>query len=277
MSSAGVWAATWVRFAFGVPVSGALLFTLFLLNGEIHIDNDRDFLIFSAIGAVMQIMGTMTLLRSMENSSFALGATLQHSSLAITAVFGFFVLGDSLSFLTWCGIFLASLGMILASWPKATLDKEKIASDIAAGLWGLGSGICFAISVNSFRGAVLAVSPNATLFASALTVSWVQFTQGLGLGVYLFIWQRQNLILAIKSWRQSLCAGAMGSAASIMWFLSLGLAPAALIKAVNLLIESPASIIIGAIKFKEKLPWIKLLAIALILMGVIATIMPQLL
>ena len=276
MSSAGVWAATWVRFAFGVPVSGALLLVLYIMNGEIHIEKPREFLIYSAIGAVMQIMGTMTLLKSMENSSFALGATLQHSSLAITAVFGFFVLGDNLGLVSWLGILIASIGMVLASWPKATLDKDKIASDIAGGLWGLGSGICFAISVNSFRGAVLAVSPDATLFASALTVTWVQFTQGLGLGLYLFLWQRQNLFLAVKSWRQSLSAGAMGSAASIMWFLALGLAPAALIKAINLLIESPASIIIGAIKFKERLPFIKLLAIALILLGVIATIMPQL-
>ncbi len=276
MSSAGVWAATWVRFAFGVPISLGVFLTLSIVQGTIGIAEPKAFVIYSAIGAFAQIMGTMTLLKSMENSSFALGATLQHSSLAITALFGFFALGDNLSAISWSGILIASIGMILATWPKSGSTKAVALSDLRAGLWGLGSGLSFAISVNSFRGAVLSVTPDATLIASALTVTWVQFTQGLFLGLYLLIWQRANFIIALKSWKQSLSAGAAGASASIMWFLALGLAPAAMIKAINLLIESPASIIIGAFKFKERLPMRKLIAIALILIGVIATIMPQL-
>lgn len=276
MNSAGVWAATWVRFAFGVPVSGGAYLLLVATQGPIAIQNPKLFFLYAAIGAFAQIMGTMTLLKSMENSSFALGATLQHSSLAITALFGFAVLGDDLTTLSWVGILIATIGMFLATWPKKGASRAVALSDIRAGLWGLGSGLGFAISVNAFRGSVLAVSPDATFIASALTVSWVQFTQGVFLGAYLLIWQRENFITAVKSWKTSLSAGAAGASASMMWFLALGLAPAAMIKAINLLIESPTSIIIGAIKFKERLPLRKLLAIALILIGVIATIMPQL-
>jgi drug/metabolite transporter (DMT)-like permease len=76
--------------------------------------------------------------------------------------------------------------------------------------------------------------------------------------------------------RASLLAGFAGAAASACWFAALTLAPAALVRALNALVEAPAATLMGWIKFKERLDLRRALGAALIVVGVIATVLAQL-
>lgn len=272
MNDAGVWAATWVRFAFGVPISLIVLLVLFFFRGNFNLHIELNFFLIASIGALAQVMATAALLKSMHSSSFALGATLQHSSLLITALFGFVFLGDKLNNIVWFGFICATIGMVISSWPKNKLDKAKLKETIYGGLFGLLSGACFAVSANCFRSSVLMLESPPSLFSSCFTVCYVQFVQALGIGIFLYAFEKKNFIIALKSWRESLSAGAAGASSSIIWFLVLALVPAALARTVNLLIEAPFSIIIGMVKFKERASFQKIVAITLIVIGVILAI-----
>lgn len=273
LGECGTWAATWVRFAFGFPVSFAVFVVIAIHNGGFAIAKPMQFVTLSLIGALAQVLATAALLKSMDKASFALGATLQHTSLLITAMFGWLFLGDLLSKYVWLGIFLATFGMAIATWPRGEIEKENLGKTIEGGLWGLVCGACFAVSANAFRMAVLSVSTSPNFLASSLTVSFVQLAQTIGVFIYLWVFERQNLKLALKYWKQSLGAGVAGASSSVMWFLALALVPAALARAVNLAIEAPTAIIIGAMKFKEGFNLKRIIAIALIVAGVIIAVM----
>jgi drug/metabolite transporter (DMT)-like permease len=273
LANSGVWAATWVRFAFGVPLSVLVLLIFFILRGNFYLPYNPYYLALCTIGAITQVLATAALLKAMQASSFALGATLQHSSLIITAIFGALFLNDDLPFLAWFGVFVASIGMIIASWPKGDLGQDNFAKSAIGGIFGLISGACFAISANSFRAAVLNIAPIPDLFSSTYTVVIVQSLQAIGLGLFLYFFRRKNLYIAIKSWRESLKAGITGASSSIIWFLALALVPAALARAINLLVEVPTSIFIGAKHFREKPNLRKLIAIFMIVCGVLLAIL----
>jgi len=78
MASAGTWAATWVRFAFGVPISLAVMLVLMFIMRHPLYNLSFDFVIIASIGALAQVLATAALMKAMQASSFALGATLQH-------------------------------------------------------------------------------------------------------------------------------------------------------------------------------------------------------
>lgn len=269
----GTWAATWVRFAFGLPISLAVFVSIVIYNGGFDIAKPANFIINASIGALAQVLATAALLKSMDKASFALGATLQHTSLLITAIFGSLFLGDILSQNVWLGIFLATMGMGLATWPRGQIEKQNLKKTIEGGMWGIVCGACFAVSANAFRVAVLSVSSVPNFLASSLTVSFVQFLQTIGVFIYLLLFERANIKKALKYWPQSLGAGIAGASSSVLWFLALALVPAALARAVNLAIEAPSAIIIGALKFKEGFNIKRIIAIILIVLGVIIAVL----
>lgn len=269
---AGIWGATWVRFAFGFPISLLAFVIILFFSNHNNLHFEFKFLIIGAIGALAQVLATAALLKSMQKGSFALGATLQHSSLLMTALFGLVFLGDRLGIIQWIGFLSATIGMILSSWSKGKIFDIENKDNLLSGFYGLLCGFCFAISANCFRSSVLILQENPTILVSCLTVFYVQFVQAFFLGLYLYIFERTKLKLALASWHQSLGAGFAGSASSIVWFLVLALVPAAIARTINLVIEAPLSAFIGYFKFKEKIEIRKIIAIILIIFGVILAI-----
>lgn len=270
---AGVWAGTWVRFAFGVPITFLALIIVVMMRGSFNLNVGFYYYLVCFIGAVAQVVATAALLGSMERSSFAIGVTFNNSSVILTALYGVAFLGDHLKVLAWCGILLSTVGIIIASLPKGGIGKQIDWKDaaMAAGL-GILSGALFAISTNSYRVAVNLVEHNPNFYSSIITVLIVQLMQAIFLGGIMFVLQRRQLIMALDDWKSSLNAGWAGAIGSILWFVALGLMPAAIVRVVNLIIEMPVSILMGWLKFKEKLATSKIIAIILIVAGVIMAI-----
>lgn len=265
MKEAGVGAATWVRFAFGVPITFLFFCIIYYFNQDFIFSNSQSFWINASIGALAQVLATAALLLAINSSGFAIGIALQHASLIITAVFGVVFLKDHLSVLAWIGMFIISIAMIIYSIPQT----KGLKLDIKSAIWGLVSGSIFAVSGNAFRIAVNEVNKVADLSSGTFTVLIVQILQTIFLGLFLFIFYRKNLFIALKNWKDSLKAGGSGAFASILWFTALGLAPAALVRAINLLIETPFSIYVGYKTFKEKPKTKDIIVIFMIIIGVI--------
>ncbi len=272
---AGPWGATLVRFLFGLPFAIVFLGLVWWLAPPVAPKISVKVLLILAIGATAQVCATAALIASMRASSFALGSTFQHMSLPLAALFGAVFLGDILKLWAWLGILIATLGLLVASWPQGGFRAGLKAGPGAfkAGLYGLLSGACFAVSANSFRACGMEIDPMAPFFSSSVTLVMAQSLQSVVLGVALYVFDRRALGALFADLKTSTLAGFAGAAASACWFAALTLAPAALVRAVNALVEAPAATLMGWVKFKERLDARRAFGAALIVGGVLLSVL----
>lgn len=270
---AGPWGATLVRFLYGLPFACLFLGLVWWLAPPSSFQIGSDFWFAAPLGATAQVCATAALIQAMRASSFGLGSTFQHMSLPLAAVVGVLFLGDRLSLWGWLGIWGATAGLLLASWPT-----KGIAGGIAgfkAGFFGLASGACFAVSANCYRLCGLAIDPGAPLFSATFTLVCVQALQSFVLGSILWLFDRRALAAVAADGRASWSAGFTGAAASACWFAALTLAPAALVRAINALVEAPAATLLGWIRFKETIDLRRGIGSALIVAGVVVCVLGQ--
>jgi drug/metabolite transporter (DMT)-like permease len=274
---AGPWGATLVRFLFGLPFAVLFLAIAWRVTPATDFNFTGKVVFVLPIGATAQVCATAALLASMRASSFALGSTFQHMSLPLAAVFGAVYLGDHLGVLAWSGIIMATLGLLVASWPNGGFRAGLKAGPGAfqAGLYGLLSGACFAVSANAYRTCGMEIAPDAPFLSSSITLVLAQTLQSVVLSAILFVFDRRALRALFGDLRASLVAGFAGAAASACWFAALTLAPAALVRAVNAVVEAPMATVMGWVKFRERLDPRRILGASLIVFGVVTTVMAQ--
>jgi drug/metabolite transporter (DMT)-like permease len=276
MSTAGPWGATLVRFLFGLPFACLFLLiaSLFLRVGGIP--SSTVFWQSSLIGGGAQVLATAALLSSMKGG-FALGSTLQHSSLPLAAAFGAIALGDALRPWAWFGIALATFGLVVLTLPKSLVgsaQKSDVSTEAALDqslkpiLFGIAAAVLFAISANAYRAAGLATELSSPIAAGLVTLVAVQLIQTLGLGAFLLVLDRRALRAIGSDLKVSTAAGMLGSAASALWFISYAMVPAALVRAINALVEAPSAAVVGFFKFGERPSKRTLVGLGLLVAGV---------
>jgi drug/metabolite transporter (DMT)-like permease len=265
LAGGGPWGATLVRFLFGLPFSLAFVGIALAVWPETSPHFGARFWIMAALGAAAQIGATAALLVSIHRSGFGLAAIFQQSSLPFAALLGWLALGESLSAAGWIGVVMASLGLFVLAWPKA----EATTPAGISGAWlGLLSGAFYAVALNTFRVANLTVEPGHPIVAAVLTTSATQAMQTVALVLWLMARDRAALIAVLRAWRQSLSAGFFGAAASALWLMALGLAPAGQVRAVGV-VEMPIAAAAGRKLFAERLSWRQVLLGALVALGVV--------
>lgn len=250
IGDAGPWGATLVRFLFGLPFSYAVLAVVAVATPTAEPHLSGRFVAAVLAGAVSQVAATAALLMAMRQSGFAVATFMQQASLPLAAIMGFVVFGDPMSPVRWAGLAAASAGLVILSWPKDAAAKEKGA--VAGALYGLASGAAFAVALNGYRQAGLALEPAHPIFAAVTALAVAQTLQTLGLGGWLAAVRPGALRAVAASWRQSLGAGFFGTAASVCWFSALALAPAGQVRAVGV-IEGPVAALAARRLFKERL------------------------
>lgn len=266
IGEAGPWGATLVRFLFGLPFSLVLFGVVALLTPGAEPHPSLRFALAVSIGAMGQVGATAALLVAMRGAGFAVATFMQQSSLPLGALIGFAVFGDHLSPQAWGGLLLACVGLVILSWPKA--DAAKGAGPGA--LMGLASGACFAVTLNAYRQAGLALEPDHPLYSASAAVCVAQALQSAVLGLILAVRSPQSLRAVAASWRPSLGAGLFGAAASACWFSALALSPAGPVRAVGV-IEAPIAAAAGRRLFKERLTAIQLIGGLATATGVVLT------
>lgn len=248
ITEAGPWGATLVRFLFGLPFSLLILAGVALATPDAQPHVSARFLIAVSIGAAGQVGATAALLVAMRGAGVAVATFMQQASLPLGALAGWILFGDHLSLSGWIGLALACFGLGVISWPS----RNDLTQARGAILMGLVSGACFAVTLNAYRQAGLALEPNAPIFSAAGAVVVAQTLQTLGLGGYLALRRPQALAAIRTAWRSSLGAGFCGAAASACWFSALALAPAGPVRAVGV-IEAPIAALVGRRLFRERL------------------------
>jgi len=267
LPKSGPWAATLVRFLFGLPFSLAAALGLYAITPGAAVHLTQAFWLNAMSGAFTQVLATACLLVAMRRAGFAVGASMQQSSLPLAAILGLIAYHDRLTAVAWTGVALTSGALLALTWPRHGASGPQPAS---GAVFGLLSGLFFGYSLNAYRQAGLAMDSNHPLFAAAATVTATQGAQSLGLGLLLAAWDRAALRSVFAAWRESLAAGFCGAMASICWLLALGLAPAAPVRALGV-VEAPVAAVAGRRAFQEKLSLIQWIAGAAVALGVAMT------
>lgn len=248
VGDAGPWGATLVRFLFGLPFSLLIFTAVALATPAASARVSATYAAAVLLGALSQMGATAALLVAMRRSGFAVATVMQQSSLPLSAVFGWAVLGDHLHALSWAGIAIATAGLAILSWPR----RDQFAGAGLGSVLGLASGAAFAIALNAFRQAGLALDPHHAIYSATASVCVAQVIQTVVLVTALAVLRPTALLAVAQSWRVSLGAGFFGAAASACWFGALTLAPAGPVRAVGV-IEAPIAAAAGRRLFKERL------------------------
>ncbi|MCA6286415.1 EamA family transporter [Phenylobacterium sp.] len=265
IGEAGPWGATLVRFLFGLPFSLALLGIAVLATPDARPTPDLRFLVTVGAGGMAQIGATACLLLAMERAGFAVATFLQQAALPFGAVLGWIAFGDGMNPLQWLGVGVTTVGLLVLSWPK-----EGIRTMDSGALLGLAAAAFFALSMNGYRQAGLALEPRHPIFAGIGSVVAAQALQSVFLGGALAALRPAALRAVFVSWRASLGAGACGAGASALLASALAMSPPGPVRAISV-IEAPIAALAGRTLFRERLTPRQLAAGAATALGVVVT------
>lgn len=266
MAEAGPWGATLVRFLFGLPFALLIFAVVAALTPLADPTPSARFWGAVSAGALGQVLATAALLVAMRRSGFAVATFMQQASLPLAAIMGLVVFGDQLGTQAWLGVALTTGGLVVLSWPGRAAARGALIGSAM----GLTSGAAFAVALNGYRQAGLALEPDYPIYAATAGVCVAQALQTLGLGAYLAATRPQSLVAVVRAWRSSLGAGFFGAAASACWFSALAMAPAGMVRAVGV-IEAPIAAAAGRRLFQERLSLRQALAGAATAAGVVLT------
>jgi len=228
----GTSGATYVRFLFGLPFAALFLVLVAIGTEEVPPVPGARALAFTLIAAVSQIFATALMLAAMRERAFVVAIAYTKTEPILVALFGLVVLGDRLSGATALAILVATIGVMLMSWPSGRTDDSTYSWRPAA--YGLVSAVAFAFSAVGYRAAILALDfKNFIVAASTILACGLAIQTALILA-YLAMFDR-TLIAAIgRLWRASMTAGFMGALASQFWYLAFAINTAARVRTLAL-------------------------------------------
>lgn len=263
--------ATLARFLFSAPFVAALALGYLSYSGADWPALGNRFLPFALVGAMAQILATWCVVALFQHRNFAVGITFKKTEVVQTALVGFLVLGDRISFGGLMAILIGLLGvLVLSDRPEGGAGLKRFLNK-GAGL-GLLSGAFFAVSAVGYRGATLEVGSDDPLMRALISLMVVTASQSVGLGSYL-IWREPGQVgRVLASWRSSIWMGLASLGGSLGWFLAFTLQNAAYVFAVGQ-VEVIFSILISVLVFKEQISRREGAGIALITASVLTLVL----
>ena len=269
----GTVGATHVRFLFGLPFALIFLAVVLLATGERFPPLNPRMLLWTFAGAATQIAATAMLLAAMRDKSFVLITALNKIEPVHVAIFGLVFLGDQISLPLGLAIVIATLGVVIMSWPKRGAAENLGPRPIALGVL---AGAMFGASAVGYRGGMLALGAQSFVVNATSTLVVGLVMQVAALSLYLVLFDRATLAAIFRAWRPSLLAGFMGAFASQNWFLAFALESAAKVRTLAL-VEILFAGFISRSLFKQSFASRQGAGILFIIAGVVLLLWPNLL
>jgi drug/metabolite transporter (DMT)-like permease len=267
ISTVGTIGATHVRFLYGLPFAVLFLAVVLVATGQGIPALTPRMLAWTFAGAATQIIATAMLLLAMRDKSFVVITALNKIEPVHVALFGLVFLGDKLTPMLALAIGVATLGVVVMSWPKAQSGASEPLGARPIVL-GLVAGAMFGASAVGYRGGILSLTGPSFLVNASTTLVTGLVMQVVALTGYLIVWDRATLISLFKAWRPSMFAGFMGALGSQMWFSAFALESAAKVRTLAL-VEIFFAGLVSRTLFKQSLASREGLGILMIVAGVV--------
>ena len=260
-------AATWARFLWSAPVVAASLAIYVAVTGQRLPPATASFLTYATIGGLSQILATVCTVALFRRRAFAVGITFKKTEVMLTALAGLVILGDTISTLGAIAIATGFVGVLLLS------DPPEGGSPVNAGAaLGLASGVFFALSAVTYRGATLALDGGDVVITAGMTLAVVTVLQTLILGFWLALFEPGQIGATLRNWKKSSLVSLFSLIGSFCWFAAFSLKNAAYVFAVGQ-VELIFSLIIGRIAFLETPNRRELLGIAVLTVSILMIVL----
>lgn len=264
--------ATFSRFVYSAPIILAGLAAYLAITGRALPVLTWPFWLFSIIGGLSQILATICVVALFKQRNFAVGITFKKTEVIQTAIVGLMVLGDQISTLGWVAIMLGlSAVFVLSKTPGSSGPWWQHLTNRAAKL-GLGSGVLFAFSAVSYRGASLQLGDLEPAFRAAITLSVVVSLQTLMMFIWLGWRDRGEISRVWAARRVAIWVGLTSMGGSFCWFWAFSMQNAAYVKALGQ-VELILSILATVLFFKEKITTREVFGIVLLIASILALVL----
>ena len=259
-------ASAYVRFAFALPF--ALI--VFLLNFrsldivQIILDQNN-FIYYTFLGAIFQVIFTLLLLYLFKFSNFVVGTSLSKTEVIQIAIIEYIILKDKLNLFGIIGIIVATIGVIVITIKDVKLFFRNFFSKVT--LIGLTTGLILGLSVVYFRAAALSLENFSSNFDKAITTLFFGlFIQTAVVTTYLLIFEKSEFKKFYQNKVEICFTGLAGFLATLSWFFAFTLIQASFVRAVGQ-IEILFSYISSKYLFKEKITFIEIMGIIIFISG----------
>jgi len=257
--------ATWARFAFAVPFVALVLFTYKGVTAQPWPGIGPGYWGYVITGALAQMSATACVVALFARRNFYVGITLKKSEVLLTALIGLVVLGEAVSTPVLIAIAVGFVGvLVLSDPPKAGGLAWTARIFNSASGYGLASGLLFAISAVTYRGATLALEGGDAPLRAAMALLTATLVQSTTLGLWLLFRERGQITKVMASWRVSTLTGLTSMLGSMGWFIAFALQTAAYVKALGQ-VELLFTFLFSAFWLHEKTSRNEVIGIALIL------------
>ena len=273
-SQLSVNAAGFVRFFYAIPTDIVLVTLAYTLSGQVVGDLTPRYVLFSAIGGLMQIFGTSLLIMAFGYRNFAVGTAYSKTEAVQGAIAAWIILGEVLTPLAVAGIAIGVAGVLLLSLGGRGLKPRELLSATfqPAALCGLGAGLFFALATVFIKDATMQL-PGSNLPTKALhTLLVTNILQTLMMGSWLALRERDQLLAALRTWRNSAWVGTLSALGSGCWFTGFALAPIALVRSVGQ-VEMVFTLAFSRFYLKERLRRVDVAGVLLIVVSVVLVLL----
>jgi drug/metabolite transporter (DMT)-like permease len=264
--------ATFSRFIYSAPFIVLLLAVYMHLTQASFPALDARFWGFGALGGTAQILATICVVALFKERNFAVGITFKKTEVIQTVLVGVLLLGELISWGGFAAIALGLVGLLLLSGGKEASGFHL--SDLrnrATGL-GIASGILFAFSAVSYRGASLTLLDDDPLLRAGVTLMAVVMMQTVIMAVWLYFRERGEIARVWRARRVAIWIGLTSMGGSLCWFIAFTLQNAAYVKAMGQ-VELILSIMASTLFFREKITAREALGIAVLIASILLLIL----
>jgi drug/metabolite transporter (DMT)-like permease len=244
--------ATFSRFVYSMPFIVALLvWYLTFYDMPLPLIEGR-FWGFGLLGAISQILATICVVSLFKERNFAVGITFKKTEVIQTVLVGLLLLGEGVSTLGFAAIALGIVGLLLlSSGPETSGFRLAHFTNRAAGL-GIASGVLFAFSAVSYRGATFAVLSDDPVLRALVTLAAVVTMQLVILGMWLRLREPGEIAAVWAARRVAVWIGLTSMGGSLCWFIAFALQNAAYVKALGQ-VELILSVAASTLFFRERI------------------------
>lgn len=260
---------TYTRYFYGLPI-GLIYVTSLFVAFDIPVEqitlaiSQLNFWAFVVIASIAQILATALLVQLFSYRSFSVAIAFSKTEAIMAGIFAAVFFQDYLSTLGWVAVSLGVFGIVLLS----KIDFKQLASmPKQALLYGIGSGVSFAITSLSLREASLILDLPLLLSASITLVFMLILQSTICFAIIKKTQSEQ--FNKIKTHRKTAWfIGITSALGSIGWFSAMSLQQVAIVKTLGQL-EIVFMLLLSVFYFKEKISLQELSGIGLISLSVV--------
>ena len=259
-------ASAYVRFAFALPFAFIIFFINFRSLDIVQIILDQNnFIYYTFLGAIFQVIFTLLLLYLFKFSNFVVGTSLSKTEVIQIAIFEYIILKDKLNLFGIFGIIVATIGVIVITIKDVKLFFRNFFSKVT--LIGLTTGLILGLSVVYFRAAALSLENFSSNFDKAITTLFFGlFIQTAVVTTYLLTFEKSEFKKFYQNKVEICLTGLAGFLATLSWFFAFTLIQASFVRAVGQ-IEILFSYMSSKYLFKEKITFIEIMGIIIFISG----------